>query len=81
MSLVTAPSVSVRNRNFFLMLKLGESKKRQLHKALAFAQELIPLRMRSKVMQKSIKLQHGFTTRQVRAIVRASRPKKHRERS
>jgi hypothetical protein len=76
-----APRPNVRFRNFFIGLKAGQRKKNNLLKAVEFAQQLIPLQMKPEVAQKSIKLQHGFSTRQVRSIVRAARPKKHRERS
>jgi hypothetical protein len=80
MNRIMAVPITVRNRNFFLSLKIGQWKKEKLLKAVEFAQQLIPLQMKPKVMQKSIKLQHGLSTREVRSIIRAARAKKHRER-
>jgi hypothetical protein len=70
---------SRRFRNFFKVGKVAKAKQNVYLKAFLFARELIPLQMKSKVMQKSIKLQHHLSTREARQLVKAAR--KHLRRS
>lgn len=76
-----APKPKKRFRNFYLIYQMGKHKKKLLDKAIDLAEQMISLQMKPKVMQKSIRLEYGFTARQVRSIVRNARPRKHRERS
>lgn len=75
-----APPRLMRPSGIFARLKAKLARGETFLKAINFAKELLPLQMRSKVTQKSVKLQYGISTRQARAAIRAAKPKKHRSR-